>query len=133
MVGHAVPETLRRDVLAQARRFFARPEADKERCAIERSPNHRGYGRIAAEHLQPDIPSDLEETFDIRIACPADDPDRCPLEGPNQWPDLEGFRPVLEEYPDRDVDTVRTVLRLSGGWASHSRSQPSTCPRTSSR
>ena len=108
IVGHGIPDELRAAVLDQARTFFALPDEAKQAVAIEHSPNVRGYSAIAAEHLQPDLPPDLKEAFD---AGPERDAACSPLDGPNQWPDLEGFRPTLESYQDQAIETVRLLMR----------------------
>ena len=109
VVGHGIPEAQREDLLRQARRFFALPDADKRALAIENSRHAVGYGAIAAEQLQPDLPGDLKETFDVGIER---DPDVSPLDGPNQWPTLDGFRDGLEQYMSRAIDVARLLMRI---------------------
>ncbi|MEM7142472.1 MAG: 2-oxoglutarate and iron-dependent oxygenase domain-containing protein [Actinomycetota bacterium] len=111
VVGHGVDDDLRLDMLAQARRFFALPLDRKRALAIERSAHHRGYAGIGEEQLEPGIDADVKETLDFGLERAEDDPDRSPLEGPNQWPDLPGFREVVERYQDAALETARTTLR----------------------
>lgn len=114
IVGHGIPLELRAAVLDAARRFFAQPDQLKAEVAIERSSNNRGWGHLGAEHLQPDIPTDHKETFDIALERSADDPLNSPLDGPNQWPDLDGFRAPLEEFQAASLRTAVAVLRILG-------------------
>ena len=114
VVGHGIPDALRDAVLAAAPRYFAQPADVTAEVAIERSTNNRGWGHLGAEHLQPDIPTDRKETFDVAIERPADDPLNSPLDGPNQWPDLDGFRDTIEEFQDAALRTAVAVLRVMG-------------------
>ena len=43
---------------------------------------------------------------------PRDDPELSPLEGPNQWPDLTGFRHTVERYQAAVLQAAQRVLRL---------------------
>jgi isopenicillin N synthase-like dioxygenase len=88
IVNHRIPAGLCDDVFAQARAFFALPEAEKERIAFERSPVYNGYSRMYAEKLHPDLPSDLKESWCMGLE----------VIGENLWPDLPGFRPTLHAY-----------------------------------
>jgi isopenicillin N synthase-like dioxygenase len=112
VVGHGIDSALRGQVLERAVEFFALPLADKQALAIERSTNNRGYAGIAGERLQPDLPGDLKETFDIGPELPDDTPGMSPLDGPNQWPDLPGFRHPLEEYQDAAIEVSRVLMRV---------------------
>ncbi len=112
VVGHGIDSALRAAVLDRAVEFFALPLEDKQALAIERSTNNRGYAGIAGERLQPDLPGDLKETFDIGPELPADAPNLSPLDGPNQWPDLPGFREPLEQYQDAAIDVARALMRI---------------------
>lgn len=112
IVGHGLDPALRQAMLDQARRFFAQPDAFKRTVAVEQSTNNRGWGGIGGEQLQPDLPADLKETFDIGPELPLDTPDLSPLEGPNQWPDLPGFRDVLAAYQDAASAVARVLLRI---------------------
>ncbi|MEM9606181.1 MAG: 2-oxoglutarate and iron-dependent oxygenase domain-containing protein [Actinomycetota bacterium] len=114
VTGHGISAEQRGAVLDAARTFFSLPEAAKAAVAIEKSPNNRGWGSMGAEHLQPDIPTDLKETFDIAIERSADDPRNSPLDGPNLWPELEGFRETLEDFQDVTLQVAHAVLRVMG-------------------
>jgi isopenicillin N synthase-like dioxygenase len=112
VTGHGLDDDLRAGVLAAARDFFALPSDVKQAVSIEDSPNHRGYSGIAAERLQPDLPADLKESFDIGLEMAADDQHMSPLDGPNRWPDMPGLSNVLLDYQDRAMDVAVLVMRI---------------------
>lgn len=112
VVGHLINETLRQDMLAAGRSFFALDAEEKQGIAIEQSDHHRCYAGIGQEQLQPDLPGDAKETLDFGIERSIDDPGRSPLEGPNQWPDLVGFRDVVERYQRAALAFADLVLGL---------------------
>ncbi|MGD2173041.1 MAG: 2-oxoglutarate and iron-dependent oxygenase domain-containing protein [Gammaproteobacteria bacterium] len=112
IVGHGVHREIVDDVFRQARRFFDQPQAFKQRLLFD--DNDRGYkgpGNIAV----PGYPPDLKEVLDLGVDLPADHPDVVagkPFHGPNQWPDLPGFREALTAYY-REVGNVGyELLRL---------------------
>lgn len=112
VTGHGVSDATRDAVLDAAHRFFAQPSDVKAQVAIQQSPNNRGYGAVADEQLQPDLPGDLKETFDIGLEMSFGDPNCSPLDGPNQWPDLDGFREPLEAYQDQALGIVVLLMRI---------------------
>lgn len=112
VTGHGIDPALRAAMLEQAHRFFDLPEPVKAEVGIEHSTNNRGWAGIGGEQLQPDLPGDLKETFDVGPELAPDTPDLSPLEGPNQWPDLPGFREVLERYQDEACAVARVLLRV---------------------
>ncbi len=112
ITGHGISDELRDAVLDAAHRFFALPLEMKQQVAIERSANNRGYAGVGGERLQPDLPADLKETFDIGPEMAFDDPRCSPLDGPNQWPALAEFQQPLEEYQDRAVDVAVVLMRV---------------------
>lgn len=107
----AFPSGLRERVFDHARLFFSLDLDEKRQIAIEHSDHHRGFAGIEAELLQPGLRADLKETLDFGIEVTADDPGRSPLEGPNQWPDIVGFRDTIETYSDAALATGKRVLR----------------------
>lgn len=112
ITGHGVPSELLDGVLAATRKFFARPLAYKTSLAIELSDHHRGYAGIEGELLEPGLRADCKETMDFGPEVPAEDPLRSPLEGPNQWPDIAGFRDAVEAYQAGVLDAAKRLLRL---------------------
>lgn len=112
VIGHGVGDELLDDVLTAARQFFALPTASMRAVAIEQSSHHRGYAGLEGELLQPGLRADLKETLDFGPERSLDDPDLWPLEGPNQWPDLPGFRETIEAYQDAVLTAAKRLLRL---------------------
>lgn len=103
LTGHGVAETLMAGGLAETKRFFDLPEAEKLALHISKSPLHRGYFPVFEEATDPSlIKGDLKEGFDLARDLPPDDPEvlaGLPLHGPNVWPEnLPGFRETLERY-----------------------------------
>lgn len=112
VTGHEIDESLRLEMLDAARRFFALDVETKRRIAIEKSAHHRGYGGMGDEQLQPDLPGDAKETLDLGMERALDDPGRSALEGPNQWPEIDGFRETVERYQQAALATADVVLGL---------------------
>ncbi|HQT45732.1 MAG TPA: 2-oxoglutarate and iron-dependent oxygenase domain-containing protein [Acidocella sp.] len=109
VVNHGVPEAVVAQVYAQTKRFFTLPEAQKAAIAIENSPCHRGWFRLGAENLDPERQArdgDLKEGIKIGRDLPPGHPlvlAGTPLHGPNQWPDLPGWREIMQNYYNRMV------------------------------
>jgi isopenicillin N synthase-like dioxygenase len=118
LVGHGIPVSLQRGIMAAARQFFALPEREKLAIEMVRSPHFRGYNRIGAE-LTGGLP-DWREQIDIgaeRPVVPAGPgvPPWARLHGPNQWPlALPELRPVAEEWL---AETTSLGIRLLKAFA----------------
>lgn len=118
-VNHGVAQGQIDEVYAQAKRFFGQPVAEKEKIAIERSACHRGWFRLGAENLDPaqQAVGDFKEGLKIGRDLPPDH-ERVlaglPLHGPNQWPELPGWREVMQGYYDEMVGLGRLMM---GGFA----------------
>jgi isopenicillin N synthase-like dioxygenase len=100
-------------VLDAARRFFALPIEKKMEVYIGRSRNHRGYVPEGEEVFAGGT-KDKKEAFDLALDLPADDPDFLagnPLLGPNQWPDLPGFRQAVATYYEAVFSLGRLLMR----------------------
>jgi isopenicillin N synthase-like dioxygenase len=99
IVNHGIAPELIAGVFAQARRFFSLPGAEKQRVALAKSANFRGYVEIGYEQLDPAHPGDAKESFEFALELTPDDPryDQ-PMLGPNYWPELPGFREALLDY-----------------------------------
>jgi isopenicillin N synthase-like dioxygenase len=101
VTNHGIDAGLRDATFAQAAAFFAQPAAVKDEVSYFRSPHNRGYAPLEGETLDPSIRADVKETFNIGRELAPDDPDLLagkPFHGPNQWPDLPGFRATLLAY-----------------------------------
>jgi isopenicillin N synthase-like dioxygenase len=103
LTGHGIGADEQAAIFAAARRLFALPLADKERLAIERAGNNRGWVRLGGEALDPTRPADLKEAFNVGLELGPDDPEireGRPFRGANVWPDLAGFRETVLAYYD---------------------------------
>ena len=101
MVNHGVSPALRTAAYAASAAFFALPEAQKQTVSYFNSAHNRGYTPVGGESLDPQIRPDAKETFNIGREPTLDDTDLAagtPFHGPNQWPDLPGFRATMLEY-----------------------------------
>ena len=112
ITSHGVPQEIIDGVFREARRFFAKPDDFKRRLLFD--ANDRGYkgpGNIALPGYLPDA----KEVLDLGVDLPPDHPDvvaRKPFHGPNQWPDLPGFRQALMSYYDAVSGVGYELLRL---------------------
>ena len=100
IVNHGINTSLVHAVFDASRRFHELPEAEKMKVALDHK--HRGYIAI---NTSTDVNSKLANvkepnqsaSFMMMREDPAEDPGVY-LSGPNQWPDLENFREILEAY-----------------------------------
>lgn len=95
--------------------FFSRPASEKEKIAISRSSCHRGWYRLNEEVLDPKgaPKGDYKEGLKIGFDCPADHPRMqagLPLHGPNQWPDIAGWREIMTESYDACSALAREIM-----------------------
>lgn len=112
VTGHGIPQPLIDGLLAATKRFFAEPMERKMAVYIGRSSNHRGYVPEGEEGFYAGS-KDKKEAYDLSIDLPADDPDYLagnPLLGPNQWPDLPGFRDSVSAYYEAAFALGRRLL-----------------------
>ena len=113
VTGHQQPPALFDGVLAAAKRFFAQSADEKMRVYIGNSRNHRGYVPEGEEVFAGGA-KDAKEAYDSSRDLPADDPDYLagnPLLGPNQWPDLPGFKAAVSDYYRATFELGRVLLR----------------------
>lgn len=100
VVNHGVDLALRAAVFAASKAFHALPEAEKQAISLDK--NHRGYIAI---NTSTDVNSDLAEVTkpnqSASFMMMREDTEARPdiyLSGPNQWPQLDGFRTACEAY-----------------------------------
>lgn len=113
IVGHGIAPALFDALLERTKAFFALPEEAKRRVYIGNSTNHRGYVP-PGEEVFAEGSYDTKEAFDLSFELPADDPRYLagnPLLGPNQWPDLPGFRAAVSAWYDAVFALSRVLLR----------------------
>jgi isopenicillin N synthase-like dioxygenase len=115
VVGHGIPQGLIDATFTAARAFHDLPEAEKKRLAVNAA--HRGYIGLAtstdrtttlAEVTKPNQSSSFMLMREDSVA----DPDVY-LSGPNQWPDLPGFRQTMESYIAAMSDLARRLLGIA--------------------
>ncbi|MEO0381063.1 MAG: 2OG-Fe(II) oxygenase family protein, partial [Pseudomonadota bacterium] len=100
VVNHGVDPDVRAAIFAATQQFHALSETQKQAIALNR--RHRGYIAI---NTSTDVTSDLAEvtkpnqsaSFMMMREDAQEDPDVY-LSGPNQWPELAGFREACEAY-----------------------------------
>ncbi len=118
LVGHGVPESTTRALFAASAAFHALPIEQK--LAVELDANHRGYIPIA---VSTDRTSSVEAATrpnqSASFMMMREDLQSSPevatgtyLAGPNQWPELAGFRAALESYHETLVSVGRHVVGL---------------------
>jgi isopenicillin N synthase-like dioxygenase len=89
LVGHGIPQAEADNLFAEAGRFFALPDAEKQAIAMVSSPQFRGYTRVAGELTKGQ--ADWREQLDFgveRRTIPQlpGTPAWTRLQGPNLWP-----------------------------------------------
>ena len=115
VVNHGIDPALRAAVFDASRRFHALPEAAKRAIALDTI--HRGYIAI---NTSTDVTSDLAEvtkpnqsaSFLMMREDATADP-QVYLSGPNQWPDLDGFRAPCEAYATAMTGLGRSLMGLA--------------------
>lgn len=111
---NAIDPALIDAVFAGCRQFFDQGMTEKLAVDKRLSPCNRGYEALRAQTLEAGAPPDLKESFYLGEDVPGDDP-RVQAgrfnTGPNQWPALPGFRPVMEAYYTQALDVARLVVR----------------------
>jgi isopenicillin N synthase-like dioxygenase len=125
VTGHGISDDVRSAYFDAMRRFFALPMEEKDAIAIGLSEHHRGYVGFATETLEgalggdgdavgEALTGDMKETLDTGIEYGADHPAvvaGTPLHGPNQWPDLDGFREAVEAYRVASIEAAERMQR----------------------
>jgi isopenicillin N synthase-like dioxygenase len=108
VAGHGVSESLVARVFEESARFHALAVEEKQELAV--NPFHRGYLPLASYRLNEKLAPNLSESLVLMHELSDDDPGLLaekPLQGPNQWPDLPGFRATMLEY----VSAIEAVGR----------------------
>lgn len=113
--NHGVPETLIAALFDASARFHALPEPHKSAVAVNRA--HRGYIAIDTSTdvtttlAEVDKPNQSASFMMMREDARANP--NVYLSGPNQWPDLTGFRATLEAYDRAMCDLGRRMMAVA--------------------
>ena len=115
IVNHGIDPALRAAMFDASRRFHALPDAAKSAIAL--NDTHRGYIAI---NTSTDVTSDLAEvtkpnqsaSFMMMREDIAAEPEVY-LSGPNQWPELDGFRETCEAYVTAMSELGRKLMGLA--------------------
>jgi isopenicillin N synthase-like dioxygenase len=124
-------------VFDASRRFHALPRVAKDAVAMNRF--HRGYMAPKTSIIETSSvatvtrPNDSESFMLMHEVAPDDPRYGRPLDGPNQWPDLAGFRAPVEAYEQairaacqRLLPVLALGLRLPRDWFTEFFRQPTT-------
>ncbi|RQW62564.1 isopenicillin N synthase family dioxygenase [Vibrio viridaestus] len=114
VIGHGIPQTQFDHIESMAGKLFALPEEEKKKISIEESSNHRGWGRLSAEKLDPLGELDCKESFDMALDLSPfhSQVSRCPkLYGPNQYPDIQGFAQAVSQHYSLTLDVGLRILK----------------------
>ena len=114
VTGHGIPAEQFTNVKAMANKLFTLPESDKQKIDIQYSNNHRGWGQVSAEKLDPNGPSDYKETFDMALDFSPYHPQvgRCgQLYGPNQYPNIDGFIQLMQQQYQLSMEVALRILK----------------------
>lgn len=112
--NHGIPPTLTQGLFAASAAFHALDADAKARVALNR--NHRGF---IALNTSTDVNTELakvtkpnqSESFMMMREDAAETSEY--LSGPNQWPDLPGFREACEAYHDAMVALGQRMMRVA--------------------
>ncbi len=111
---HGIPEHLIERAFDATRRFFQLPMTSKLAVDKANSFCNRGYEHLRGQTLEPGAPPDLKEGFYCGNELQLDDARvvaRKFNHGPNQWPQLDGFRESMEPYFAHMMRLSRLLMR----------------------
>jgi isopenicillin N synthase-like dioxygenase len=109
VTGHQQPPELFDSLLDVTKNFFAQTPEEKMRVYIGNSRNHRGYVPEGEEVFAGGT-YDAKEAYDSAIDLPDYVADS-PLLGPNQWPDLPGFKQAVTNYYQSTFELGRRLMQ----------------------
>jgi len=109
VVGHGISVELREQIFDASVRFHALPLAEKRRITL--NDGHRGYIGFGtstdsgSEYAEVTTPNQSESFMTMTVSGGF-------LAGADQWPDLDGFRPVVEAYRRAMTGLGRRIIDL---------------------
>ncbi len=115
VIGHGISQFQIDRTFDAARAFHALPEADKQALSVNAA--HRGYIGLATSTDRTTTLADVTKpnqssSFMLMREDAELDPDVY-LSGPNQWPDLPGFRQTMEDYVTALSGLARRLLGIA--------------------
>ncbi|HEY7886004.1 MAG TPA: 2-oxoglutarate and iron-dependent oxygenase domain-containing protein [Cellvibrionaceae bacterium] len=109
ITGHGIPTHLIDGLTRRSREYFSLPVDRKMQDYIGQSVNHSGYVPEGEERFYSNS-IDRKEAYDIGFDMP--DPTFArPMLGPNQWPDLPGFKEDILPYYTAVLALGNTLFR----------------------
>lgn len=112
--NHGISQEMLDDQLLWAKRFFKISDNEKEAIHLRTSHCMRGYEGLGAQTLDANSPPDLKESFLMSRDLGPNHPyvvEGVPNYGPNQWPEIEGFREKMEAYYGALQDLELRLMR----------------------
>ena len=118
IVGHGVDTEIVQAAFAASERFHAAPLAIRQAIALDN--NHRGWiadGTAVdrSSEIVPATRANRSESFMMMREDASDSNEvlrGTPLAGPNQWPDIAGFRDAVTACHDAMRDTALQLIRI---------------------
>ncbi|MCY4395819.1 MAG: isopenicillin N synthase family oxygenase [Rhodospirillaceae bacterium] len=112
VTGHGIPADVIAALFDASRRFHALPQAAKDAIAVNR--HHRGYiasgvATDRASSVEAATRPNLSESF-IKLSEAPPGREAWPLDGPNRWPDLPGFREAVTAFEAAAEPVARRLL-----------------------
>lgn len=116
VIGHGIPDEIINGAFEASRRFHSQPTEVKARIALDR--NHRGWiaDGTAVDRSSEIVAATRPNRSESFMMMREDAPDsevvrsRIPMAGPNQWPDLDGFREAVTACHDAMRDMALRVI-----------------------
>ena len=113
VVNHGISEAQISNAFGLAKALFDLPLERKRAIDIRGSRWHHGWGGIGVEQLEDGVPGDLKESFDMGRHLELDDPltqRGLMVYGPNQYPDIPGWREAVEAHYEMMLDLGLRML-----------------------
>ena len=113
VAGHGIPAAVADALFDASRRFHALPRAAKDAVAVNR--HHRGYiapgaATDRASSVEAATRPNLSESF-IALSGPPPGRNAWPLDGPNRWPGLPGFREAVAAFEAAAEPVARRLVQ----------------------
>jgi isopenicillin N synthase-like dioxygenase len=110
--NHRIASDLLEATFQASKHFFSLDAETKGAVSIRHSKSYNGYFELEQEQLDLTAKPDRKEGFGISLELEAGDPRlHQPFRGPNQWPDIPGWRETLLSYFDECWSLGRRLHR----------------------